>query len=1152
MSSFNSIICHIKNEKLNDKTAVSKAKSNRYMKHMSKYLNGGLSKLKKNEIQQLIRAINTYRPGEYNICGKRIIPDEEQQQIIDAPLNSNMRVIAGAGTGKTTTILCRVKKLLDLDTTPDRILVLTFNVDAKDSLIKSARSMFGMDLKIDIRTIDSFCGKIRYDFAKAKTGFVSQSENCVIGYEIMKKYASVIASQYKYVFFDEFQDVNEEQFGILNLFARHGCYLTVIGDDCQNIYEFRGTNNYWIINFDSLIPNTLTYKITSNYRSTKDIVHLANDVITYNKIKINKSMKPFHAQKTGEIDLKVCRSKTYYSYIVQKIKTYIDEGISHHEIAILSRNGKPLKSIETELEKQKIPYTAMINDNAYESSRTSVQEGTITLTTIHKAKGLEWHAVFIVGLNDNFFPNHMNNGLTHIEEERRLFYVAVTRPKTNLHFVANEKEVPISRFVQEVIEHVTLKNTTKISEEKLFDFDNNDDKKKRYNVVDLLSHLSGKQISKMKKSGVIPDIAPQTTSVFDHKLDFSDEIKKGRYEPDYSIYCDRYLTRQLMVKNGQTLKDSNVEQIINAVFLTDDEKILYDKYDLRNYFVTGKHRYVIPPDHVVEVDTLVAKLQKIVDQRNLTGDDLDKFLLTQVGGDYYPDWLLDILEDAYATYCDPKKKTARNRRALYYVSLCAQFNSARKRLVYRDIYGLFKEDDRDILPRINQYVKMISSCNQISKVSVHKMYEIKEKPIMAFGEIDYIDATNSAIVMIKCSAGDFQMEWLVQLLAYYAIYMERDETAVDVEKLAVINIFNGTYYEFELPEDYDHTEMIDYLEEILCATLESKRDPIDFEVGLDDMLHDEEDLNQIGDHIKQEAMVVDLVRPPQTNKYMVLDLENNMGNGDIIQIAYSIHDYLDNEVKSVNAHIKDRYVDQRSRDKTGISTDKLRKEGKSFHAVAQELLQNLNEVTYIVGHNIHTDISKIISNLHKFDIHPSYNVFHHIKSIDTMKIYKDQSGKKASVGKMVEDLFEEEMIDAHDAMVDVNYTYRCYVEMKDRIETDTDMTNKDFIDKYGDQIEAILLHLQEIPEPDAYVDEEIEEEIEKEIEVIKEEKKKNSPKINKRSVLHAPSTKVIKKRKKPIHSMRTDLNMLTGMNKMVDSTVERNTKRKKKRKVKKN
>jgi len=255
-------------EKDNKKT-ITAIKNDHNLKQLSKYVRGGISKLAKTELQKLTDRFDAYKKNEYYVGGKKIEPDPEQTKIIRAPVTHNIRVIAGAGTGKTTTIGCRIKYLLDSHVTPDKILVLTFNIEARKNLEKMIDGLMGFEIKMEIRTIDSFCFKIKNDFSDGfNNGYESQinsslSELGICGRKIMDKYGAEICSQYKYVFFDEFQDVDEDQFQILKNFVKHGCKLTVIGDDSQNIYQFRGSDNYYIINFDKIVPQTLTYKITT-------------------------------------------------------------------------------------------------------------------------------------------------------------------------------------------------------------------------------------------------------------------------------------------------------------------------------------------------------------------------------------------------------------------------------------------------------------------------------------------------------------------------------------------------------------------------------------------------------------------------------------------------------------------------------------------------------------------------------------------------------------------------------------------------------------------------------------------------------------------------------------------------------------------------
>lgn len=221
----------------------------RYIRQLSKYKKEDLIKLK----NQLMAYCNNKNKYDIKL-------DDQQKAVVEAPI-ANLRVIAGAGSGKTTTILNRIKYLVDKYTTPDTILIMTFNVDACNSIKDRVHKLFGFDINIDIRTIDSFCCKIQYEYGHlmGDNSFVSRNEYGIRAERIMNKYGAAIANKYQYVFFDEFQDVNRAQFGILKAFADNGSFLTVIGDDNQNIYQWRGSDNSFIIDYDMLIKNSITY-----------------------------------------------------------------------------------------------------------------------------------------------------------------------------------------------------------------------------------------------------------------------------------------------------------------------------------------------------------------------------------------------------------------------------------------------------------------------------------------------------------------------------------------------------------------------------------------------------------------------------------------------------------------------------------------------------------------------------------------------------------------------------------------------------------------------------------------------------------------------------------------------------------------------------
>lgn len=1109
---------------------VTMIKNDHNLKQLSKYVRGGISKMNKTELHGLMDNFNAYKKNQYFVGGREINPDSEQIKIIKAPVSHNIRVIAGAGTGKTTTIGCRIKHLLDSHVTPDRILVLTFNVEARKNLEKMIDKLMGFEVKMEIRTIDSFCFKIKNDFfgefshgtnnnETESTLNYSLSELGIAGRKIMEKYGSEICAQYSHIFFDEFQDVNEDQFQILKTFVKHGCKLTVIGDDSQNIYQFRGSDNYYIINFDKIVPNTLTYKITTNYRSTKQIIDLANQSIINNKDKIFKTMKP-NTERKGVIDLTINDTEEdSIRHLIDKITHYADEMcIPYGEIAVLSRNTHSLKTIETEFEKHSIPYVALISDQYSNDYKQIIQQDKIVLSTIHKAKGLEWTVVFIVGLSDAYFPNHLNNGLKNIEEERRLFYVGSTRAKTYLHFLGDAKEIPLSRFIGEIEEHITIiKNTEKITKKGLFDGTDDDRKKDSYSVTKIIEMMSGKRIETLRGNGLIPNVKLDTKQLFSDPLHFTDELKKNVFESDYGIYCDYYLTRQLMMMNRQPIKDVYVESILLGLHLTDEERKLYDKYDLKNCLIRKQSPVIYDKKESNKLKNLVEKLRDCMKLASLDAQGIEHLISMGVQSYHYPQAFLKKLRDGYEAYKNNKITKENIREGVYYVSLCPKFNNDRRRLVYRNIHSLYEENSTSVFPRIDEYTQLLKKEKILCKLHMNKLYKIDKNTVSLCGELDYLNITNNTIVDIKCSEGEFKIEWLIQLLIYYALFMCNPSCCpnyheIKVQKLGVFNVFTGKYYEVPIPESYDWKALLEFVKSIIADDLKGIREKhvshqfydclgksnIDdtMHVDVTDVFDDSDDSDDSDDvydlsapkhqkkiprpqtlntrsvknnndesinvdhmiehgqnktlddfvtsdnaiprqtEILYDIISIDEIDPKEQSGYIVFDVENNCVNQDIIQLAYNVYGSDNKIIKRNNKYIKDRFVDNRAGQITKITTDHLRRFGTPFETVMKDFFTDMAKVSFICGHHVHTDISKIKSNMEKYKCKLTYDVLEHIEVKDTSTMYKLVKGKGKSItlSDMYKELFGKNMSKAHDASFDVEYTGHCYTALEKLIQ----------------------------------------------------------------------------------------------------------------------
>ncbi|MEI6806132.1 MAG: 3'-5' exonuclease, partial [Myxococcaceae bacterium] len=141
-------------------------------------------------------------------------------------------------------------------------------------------------------------------------------------------------------------------------------------------------------------------------------------------------------------------------FVAQRISELVASGVALGEIAVLYRAHKHSIEIKEALNKQKIVFGELMpsRDWSLDGQEITKSQDRVTLSSIHQAKGLEWGHVFVIWLVEGHFPSFMAykdpNGL---EEERRLFYVALTRAKDSLTFCyPQERSLRRSRFIEEI------------------------------------------------------------------------------------------------------------------------------------------------------------------------------------------------------------------------------------------------------------------------------------------------------------------------------------------------------------------------------------------------------------------------------------------------------------------------------------------------------------------------------------------------------------------------------------------------------------------------------------------------------------------------------------------------------------------------------
>ncbi len=170
--------------------------------------------------------------------------------------------------------------------------------------------------------------------------------------EILEKYSN----QFQYVLVDEYQDTNQVQASIVKTFAKKHRNLLVVGDDAQSIYSFRGAQIENILKFESDFPDAKILRLETNYRSSQEILSLANAVIANNPKQYKKSLKTII--KTGvkpELHPHADQS-VEASFITEKILSLIKSGIKEPEIAVLFRASHHSQALELELMRAGIDY----------------------------------------------------------------------------------------------------------------------------------------------------------------------------------------------------------------------------------------------------------------------------------------------------------------------------------------------------------------------------------------------------------------------------------------------------------------------------------------------------------------------------------------------------------------------------------------------------------------------------------------------------------------------------------------------------------------------------------------------------------------------------------------------------------------------------
>lgn len=197
---------------------------------------------------------------------------------------------------------------------------------------------------------------------------------------------SYYQERFRYIMVDEYQDTNTAQFKLIKLLAGKYRNLCVVGDDDQSIYKFRGANIMNILNFEQYFPEAKVIKLEQNYRSTANILNVANSVIRNNAGRKDKSL--WTESESGEkigfqiYDTEYDEARGIVNDIIDKSDS--DEGYGYNDFAILYRTNAQSRVIEEKLIQENIPYRIYGGINFY--SRKEIKDVLAYLKTIDNAR----------------------------------------------------------------------------------------------------------------------------------------------------------------------------------------------------------------------------------------------------------------------------------------------------------------------------------------------------------------------------------------------------------------------------------------------------------------------------------------------------------------------------------------------------------------------------------------------------------------------------------------------------------------------------------------------------------------------------------------------------------------------------------------------
>lgn len=265
----------------------------------------------------------------------------------DLPYNRNFTILDEEDSLKIVKQIC---KDLEIDSHKPKDF---------QSLISKSKNLTELVIKDPVLRENFLSVSYKYNEYLKDNNMLDFDDLILVTIEVLKENTEILMryqEKFQYILVDEFQDTNDSQYKLMFMLAARHHNIFVVGDDFQSIYSFRGAK---IENIERFRKDFLEHKLVlleRNYRSTSEILELANDVITKNENQIKKKL--YTENKNGQIPFlyQADTEKAEARFVIEKIKQFHNQGDNYSDCAIMYRNNSISRNFEDVLIQSHIPY----------------------------------------------------------------------------------------------------------------------------------------------------------------------------------------------------------------------------------------------------------------------------------------------------------------------------------------------------------------------------------------------------------------------------------------------------------------------------------------------------------------------------------------------------------------------------------------------------------------------------------------------------------------------------------------------------------------------------------------------------------------------------------------------------------------------------